>query len=267
MTLSFQASKPVTPPLEPPCELVRLTEQLTRQIRRGSARGGCAGSSGDRYRQLVLESMTDAVAAAFPLFWRCQPAGEPARLTEIFLASHGAMEPQFSWLAQDFVRFMQPRLQKKGLSLPLALLEYEWLLLRLRRTGPAVPDTRKPVKPPGRHERLKANPTLVCAALPFSPATLPWTQFPAPAPLIVYAIFRDTQHKVTGLPLRADDQAFVQAIMTATDGIEVATLNRRFTGKNCSRQLSAWLDLALGCDLVQVVPKGESDDTQTDGSG
>lgn len=267
MTLSFQASKPVTPPLDPPGELVRLTEQLTRLIRRGSDRAGFAGSSGDRYRQLVLESMTDAVAAAFPLFWRCQPAGEPARLTAIFLASHGAMEPQFSWLAQDFVRFMQPRLQKKGLSLPLALLEYEWLLLRLRRTGPAVPDTRKAVQPPGRHDRLKANPTLVCAALPFSPATLPWTQFPAPAPLMVYAMFRDTQHKVTGLPLGAGNLAFLQAIMTATDGIDVATLGRRFTGKSSSRRLSAWLDSALGCDLVQVFPEGENDDTQTDGSG
>ncbi|MCY4473804.1 MAG: putative DNA-binding domain-containing protein [Kistimonas sp.] len=228
---------------------------MTRHIRRGGGRDVSPGG-GECYRRLVLDNIRDAVTAAFPCFWACLPPGEPSELASRFLASHGSLEPQFSRLASEFVRFMQPRLAGEANSLALTLLEYEWLLLSLRNTGARVPSSLRCAGSIRDDYRLKTNPTLVCVSLPFSPDTLPWTHFPQPARPTVYALFRDRQHRVISLALRNSDRQFLAALLAAVEGLSAIELRRGLSNDEERKRLHAWLDLALDCDLVQCFRDG-----------
>lgn len=229
----------------PPLTMSIPMQALTNAIRSPTEQGIQAC----RYREFIRNNIFSVITNTFPLFCAQFTEENLYVLTDEWLKTHCATEPEFHQIATEFVQFIQQRDSDASSISPsawqIALLEYEWIIFstEIDITDWSVSkvcwddvEARQDVF------GIQLNPTLRLVEVPFLVHPKSVTFLTQKRKTVCYGVFRNTSHHVVSQKLREVDIALIQMIQN-TPTLSLAQLQQQVDQHLSAFHFWEWVQL------------------------
>ncbi|ASG07509.1 DUF2063 domain-containing protein [Vibrio anguillarum] len=246
--------------LKPPMNMRMSMYALTCVIRSPVAQG----EPHCRYREFIRENIYSVITHTFPLF--CSQLNEETLyiLTDEWLVTYGATEPEFHQIATEFVQFIQQRnSHNDNINLSaeqIALLEYEWIVFNAEMDGHHVTDHKvwwDDVEVQSDAFCIQLNPTLKLIEVPFLVHPESVTFLTQEQKTVCYGVFRNASHQVVSQKLREVDIALIQMIQNAP-AQSLTQLEQQIAQHLSNFHFLAWVQTFQQQGLISLYLLGET---------